>query len=234
MPVLANLEVGAVIVTGDVASVSVSATVNVAANNKRGQEGEEVVFFLGTEEVGRQTTDELGHANLTITNIPVLDTAQQLSVAARLTGDTTKKSKNFTVPAKEVKATKEKPVATRLRLDRDEGTVYFARPDVKRYNIHVFATTDDRTPVPGTKVTCCFQGEQQIQAIPDDPMEILVIVVEIRGYGRQSDFVAQLPNGTSACLPIYGPRKIKPIPEPLPGYSSFGAALKRMLKGGQK
>lgn len=224
------------VVAGNMASVRVKATVSQDRNNKRPAESEEVVFFLGLDEKGREDTNDLGHAIFTIVNVPVTDKPQTFKLAACLPGDTTKKySEVVTIPADGSK-TAPKTVATKLRLDLDEGIVdpTPTHPEVKRYNVSIFALTEEDKPVPRTKITCCFEGVPQVFQTPSDAGDILIIPIDVHGFAHHSVFSAKLPNGKNVSVTLYGPRKPKPDPGALAARSDWKTALFHGLKGGHR
>ncbi len=234
MAFIQKVEAEAPVVTGNTASIRIKAIVSQDRNNKRPAEGEEVVFFLGIDEKGREDTNDLGHAITTIVNIPVTDKPQTFKLAACLPGDTTKKySDVITIPADGSKSAS-KPVATKLRLDPDEGAVDPIDGKLKHYKVAVFVLTEDDKPVPGTAVSFCFEAETDAIKTPADAGQVLYYTADVYGYNRRAILSAKLPNGKSCCVPLFGPRKPKPDPGPLPAGSTFWEAAKHALKGGHR
>lgn len=155
----------------------------------------------------------------------------KLQVTAQIPRTATRRSETINVPKTPEKA---KLIATQLRLDPDQGHVDPANGQKKTYHINIFATTDDGKPVPGTKITCCYEGVTNTETTPSDTNDVLCITKEVDGYDKTSALKATLPNGTSVSLPLYGPRRPKPDPGALAAGSKFLEALRHGLKGGKK
>jgi len=144
-------------------------------------------MYVDGNRVERVRTENDGRIRWTFQRVPAngFRNNGKVQVTAQIPGTTFRRSESINIPKPE---SKPKPVATKLRLDPDEGTVDPAYPDVKKYVLSIFVLTDEDKPVPGTKVNCSFNGISGVLTTPDDAGEILRGTLEVHGFGHREVF----------------------------------------------
>jgi hypothetical protein len=133
---------------GPHAQVRVKALVHENPKDKRPAEGEEVVFFLGIDEKGRDTTNAEGEAFFTFTEIPVTDKEQQVKFAVALAHNRTAKQQiSVKVPAGPKK--EKKP---RLKVSPGDEEIHHAH---NKYKVTLETLDKDGKPDAATIFISC-------------------------------------------------------------------------------